>query len=248
MRISYAESQSVISRLSVLNRYPTLIYIASEVASGMKYLETLGYAHKDLAARNILVYTNDLTIKIGDSGSHALANKNDYIKGLAIRWASPEALLHGLFTNKSDVYSFGVTFWEILTYCSLKPFHDLDDQTFLKTFFAIHQNGANIVSTYSAIYYTYFTHCFYMSISETHFIQFHSFFSIRTLINLFITSRLTKARTKVLWLCPDLRAVPKRSTIWCSSVGNRVKCPRPPFREISLFLKRKTIGYQKPQL
>ena len=141
--------------MSVPNRYPTLIYIASEVASGMKYLETLGYVHKDIAARNILVHTNDLIIKIGDSGAHALANKNDYIKGLAIRWASPEALLHGLFTNKSDVYSFGVTFWEILTYCSLKPFHNLDDQTFIKTFFAIHQNGANIVSTHSTVHYSY---------------------------------------------------------------------------------------------
>ena len=129
----------------------TLIYIASEVASGLKYLETLGYVHKDIAARNILVYTNNLLVKIGDSGAHALANKNDYIKGIAIRWASPEALLHGIFTNKSDVYSFGVTFWEILTYCSLKPFHNLDDQSFLKTFVSIHEQTANIVSKQSFI-------------------------------------------------------------------------------------------------
>ena len=133
--------------LMLSNSYSTLIYIASEVASGMKYLETLGYVHKDIAARNILVYTNNLLIKIGDSGAHALANKSDYTKGIAIRWASPEALIHGIFTNKSDVYSFGITFWEILTYCSLKPYHHLDDQSFLKQFVSIHEQTADIVST-----------------------------------------------------------------------------------------------------
>ena len=133
----------------------------------MQYMETLGFVHKDIAARNILVYTDDLTIKIGDSGAHAFAYKSDYIKGLAIRWASPEALLQGLFTNKSDVYSFGVTFWEILTYCSLKPFHNLDDQTFIETFVEIHQNGANIVSNFSN--HNLNLLLFFFSVTEKHY-------------------------------------------------------------------------------
>ena len=120
--------------------------MASEIASGLKYLENLGAVHKDMSARNILVYASDLSVKISDTGSYSTLYKNDYINGIAIRWASPEALLHGIFSNKSDVYSFGVMFWEILTYCSLKPFHNLDDQSFLKAFVSIHEQTANIVS------------------------------------------------------------------------------------------------------
>ncbi len=134
--------------LYLYKSYSTLIYIASEVASGMKYLETLGYVHKDIAARNVLVYTTNLLIKIGDSGAHAAANKIDYYKGMAIRWASPESLMHGRFTSKSDVYSFGVTLWEILTYCSIKPFHNLDDETFLKAVVAIYEQTNNIVGIF----------------------------------------------------------------------------------------------------
>ncbi|CAG2114903.1 unnamed protein product, partial [Medioppia subpectinata] len=195
--------------------YSTLIYIASEVASGMKYLETLGYVHKDIAARNILVYTNNLLIKIGDSGAHALANKSDYMKGIAIRWASPEALIHGIFTNKSDVYSFGVTFWEILTYCSLKPYHHLDDQSFLKSFVDIHEQKADIDCTNKAIYYQPFTDA--------------------------------NDGQRVMAL-PRPEGCPKEIYDLMVECWQTNDVSRPTFREISLFLNRKTIGFQKPSL
>ncbi|CAG2103628.1 unnamed protein product [Medioppia subpectinata] len=192
--------------------YSTLIYIASEVASGMKYLETLGYVHKDIAARNIMVYTTNLVIKIGDSGSYDTLNQSDYVNGLAIRWTSPEALIHGQFTTKSDVYSFGVMFWEILTYCSLKPFHNLDDQSFLKAVVAIYEQISNIECTYKDIYYHPFTD------DNNHRI-------------------LSQPRPDG---CPE-EIYDLMLDCWQTSDSSR-----PTFREISLFLNRKTLGFQKP--
>jgi len=162
-----------------------------------------------------LVYTNDLLIKIGDSGAHALANNNDYIKGVAIRWSSPEALLHGIFTNKSDVYSFGVTFWEILTYCSLKPFHNLDDQSFLKTFVSIHEQTANIDCDNKGIYYQP-----YSDVSDQ----------------------------RAVMALPRPEGCPKEIYDLMLDCWQTSDISRPTFREISLFLSRKIIGFQKPQL
>ncbi|XP_054158121.1 epithelial discoidin domain-containing receptor 1-like [Oppia nitens] len=193
--------------------YQTLIYIASEVASGMKYLETLGFVHKDLAARNIVVYTQNLVIKIGDSGAYESSNQCDYVNGMAIRWASPESLIHGQFTTKSDVYSFGVLLWEVLTYCSMKPFHTVDDQSFLKAVVSIYEQIANnIECTYKDIY------CHPFSDDNNHRI-------------------LAQPRPDG---CPE-EIYDLMLDCWQTNDSSR-----PTFREISLFLNRKTLGFQKP--
>lgn len=127
--------------------YGCLIYMATQIASAMKYLESLNFVHRDLATRNCLVGPN-YTVKITDTAMSRSIYIADYYNFdgqilLPVRWMSWESLLLAKFTPKSDVWSFAVTLWEILTFAREQPYEDFSDDRVLENIANFGQNNGD---------------------------------------------------------------------------------------------------------
>ena len=107
------------------------LVLIEQALAGMVYIAERGYVHMDVAARNMLLHTNNL-VKIADFGiAHKVdpETKKFRLRGflrLAVRWMAPETLGGSpiYFSERTDVYAFCVFMWEIFQN-GLLPFHTM---------------------------------------------------------------------------------------------------------------------------
>eukprot|EP00037_Helgoeca_nana_P025820 m.286305 g.286305 ORF g.286305 m.286305 type:complete len:602 (+) comp27051_c0_seq1:325-2130(+) len=109
-----------------------MLYVCTQVADGMAYLETHSCIHRDLAARNCLV-ADDLIVKIADFGMGRVIDDLYTARTgskMPVKWSAPESLCYNAFSNKSDVWSYGILMWEVVTIGD-NPYPDIDSKDVL---------------------------------------------------------------------------------------------------------------------
>ncbi|EFB25294.1 hypothetical protein PANDA_013163, partial [Ailuropoda melanoleuca] len=111
-----------------------LLGLLPGLASAMKYLSEMGYVHRGLAARRVLVSSGPIC-KISGFGRGPRDRAEAVYTTMSGRspalWAAPETLQFGHFSSASDVWSFGVVMWEVMAFGE-RPYWDMSGQDVIK--------------------------------------------------------------------------------------------------------------------
>jgi len=103
--------------------------ILNDVGSGMAFIHSRGFIHRDLKSPNILIGESNRA-KIGDFGMARVADKASSTmtsnQGTPL-WVAPEVIGGtGHYDNKCDVFSFGVIMWEMMS--EKEPYHHIQNK------------------------------------------------------------------------------------------------------------------------
>ncbi|XP_015122138.1 discoidin domain-containing receptor 2 [Diachasma alloeum] len=127
--------------------YSRLMKFITQIATGMKYLESLNIAHCDLAARNCVI-TKNLSIKVSDHAMYSSKYDGEYYVNecyakIPLRWMAWEAVLLGKRSCQADIWSYATTVWEILTYCEDLPYSDMTSEQVLENCGKCYHSGTS---------------------------------------------------------------------------------------------------------
>eukprot|EP00039_Didymoeca_costata_P003581 m.68544 g.68544 ORF g.68544 m.68544 type:complete len:704 (-) comp11977_c0_seq1:2784-4895(-) len=130
LTMEYCEGGDVLHHLREGNlTWQDILRAMCDVANAMLYLSYIGFVHRDLASRNLLI-TRGLT-KVGDFGLSRVLESSFYLQKkegvpLPIRWTAPEAYLYHEWGWQSDVWSYGILIYEFFTAGAL-PYYGLSN-------------------------------------------------------------------------------------------------------------------------
>lgn len=133
-----------------LRKGEILADIVVKIANALKYLSSMKFVHRDIAARNVLFGVGNI-VKLTNTAA-ACPGYYDcycYMKEKAglhpIRWMAPETLNESACTVQSDIWSFGVLLWEIYTYAKVIPFERMGNIQVLDRLKALYNEGSGNV-------------------------------------------------------------------------------------------------------
>ncbi|KRZ01968.1 Tyrosine-protein kinase transforming protein Fps, partial [Trichinella zimbabwensis] len=89
-----------------------------QIASALQYLKRKELIHRDIAARNCLVFkgSDKITAKLSDFNlCKEIYEEEERSPCISLRWSAPESLGDNLWSYESDLWMFGVLMWEIFT-------------------------------------------------------------------------------------------------------------------------------------
>ncbi|MBN1431549.1 MAG: serine/threonine protein kinase [Methanomicrobiaceae archaeon] len=127
--VPYVEMEYIVSGLEEIAKpmdVERAVRLISGVADGLSYVHSLGFAHRDIKPKNILILKGDIP-KITDWGlGKIMADGTETtVSGFSLNYAAPEQIssrLYGKSGVSTDIYQTGVLLYEMLT--GRVPFSD----------------------------------------------------------------------------------------------------------------------------